>query len=127
MLDRAGVVEAGVSEYYILDGREVKPVASYMDYHRWRESLDKHTGPRFTLRVAADDVNGVHVSTVFLGLDHSFGDGPPLVFETMTFDNRPAEQRTCDQYAWRYSTLDEAEAGHAAVVAAIRDGRELPE
>lgn len=27
------------------------------------------------------------VSTVFLGLDHSFNDhGPPLIYETMTFD-----------------------------------------
>lgn len=29
--------------------------------------------------------NGIFVSTVFLGLDHSFGDGPPLIFESMAF------------------------------------------
>lgn len=114
-------------EWYILDGREVKPVTGYMDYHRWRESLDPHSGPRLSLRIAVDDLNGVHVSTVFLGLDHSWGSGPPLVFETMTFDGRPAELRTCDGYQWRYSSLDDAEAGHRAVVAAIRHGRELPE
>lgn len=28
------------------------------------------------------------VSTVFLGIDHSFGFGPPLLFETMVFRSR---------------------------------------
>jgi len=51
---------------------------------------------------------GDHVSTVWLGLDHSFGgDGPPLIFETMIFDRR-GESISCD----RYATEVEALAGH---------------
>jgi hypothetical protein len=58
----------------------------------------------------------IWLSTVWLGLDHSFG-GPPLIFETMTFhlvppewnsvhgDKRGEEQR-------RYTTEAEALAGH---------------
>lgn len=56
------------------------------------------------------------VSTVFLGLDHSFGHGPPLLFETMTFLGRGEMNGYCD----RYSTWDEAEAGHARIVARAR-------
>jgi hypothetical protein len=54
------------------------------------------------------------VSTVFLGLDHQWGDGPPLVFETMIFGGEH------DQYQERYSTWDEAEAGHKQGVRAGR-------
>lgn len=38
-------------------------------------------------RVALDDVSGWCVSTVHTVLDQNvFGDGPPLIFETMIFD-----------------------------------------
>jgi len=57
---------------------------------------------------------GLFVSTIFLGLDHSFGRGPPLLFETMTFDDYG------DGGQWRYSTWDEAVAGHADAVAKLR-------
>lgn len=48
------------------------------------------------------------VSTVFLGIDHSFGyGGPPVLFETMIFGG---EQ---DGYQERCCTYDEAIAMHA--------------
>ena len=48
----------------------------------------------------------VRVSTVFLGLDHSFGGPRPILFETMAFvDNK-------DVGCERYSTWAEAKAGH---------------
>ena len=50
---------------------------------------------------------GCLVSTVWLGLDHSFGEGPPLIFETLAY---------CDHLSTnemeRYATLEEAQAGH---------------
>lgn len=52
----------------------------------------------------------VEVSTVFLGLDHSFGDGPPLIFETLVFGGPLADEME------RYSTHREALAGHDAMV-----------
>ena len=50
------------------------------------------------------------VSTVFLGLDHRLGNGPPLWFETMVFGGK------MDQEMDRYTTLHEAKSGHAAMV-----------
>jgi hypothetical protein len=50
------------------------------------------------------------VSTVWLGLDHRFGSGPPLIFETMVFGGPE------DQYQERYSTAEQARQGHEAVV-----------
>lgn len=53
------------------------------------------------------------ISTVWLGLNHQWGDGPPLIFETMLFRESPSGDNLlndidCD----RYSTEAEAVAGH---------------
>ena len=56
---------------------------------------------------------GVWVSTVWLGMDHSFGNsGPPLIFETMVFG--PEDMTDLD--VMRYPTEDEARAGHDLMV-----------
>lgn len=47
----------------------------------------------------------IRVSTVFLGLDHSWN-GPPEIYETMIFGGPHNEDQ------WRYSTREEAIAGH---------------
>lgn len=52
----------------------------------------------------------VMVSTVLLVLDHQWGDGPPIIFETMVFGGR------WDQEMDRYSTEAQALAGHWAMV-----------
>ena len=70
-------------------------------------------------RVAKDEIGEVYVSTVFLGVDHQFSYGPPLLFETMVF------RGAMDERQWRYATWDEAEAGHRRVVEAIRLGTVL--
>lgn len=70
-------------------------------------------------RVAGDDVvvwgeAELTVSTVHLVLDHNFGAGPPLIFETMVFPGADL---------WdRYSTEEAALAGHAECVDAVRAG-----
>ena len=51
------------------------------------------------------------VSTVWLGIDYSFGLGPPLIYETMVFD------ATFDAFdLQRYSDRHEAAKGHKAMV-----------
>jgi hypothetical protein len=66
------------------------------------------TGPfEASRRVALTSTPSGPVSTVWLGLDHSFGDGPPLIFETLGPDDDME----------RYSTLEEAEEGHRRFVA----------
>ena len=59
--------------------------------------------------------DGRFVSTVWLGLNHQYGDGPPLIFETMVFGG-DGDSRECE----RYSTEAEALAGHKAMVARLR-------
>lgn len=51
------------------------------------------------------------VSTVWLGLDRSYGDGPPVIFETMVFD----AEESPDLHQ-RYSTEAQAREGHAEAV-----------
>lgn len=66
-----------------------------------------------------DDVDGVTVSTVFLGLDHNFGwEGPPILWETMIFGGEH------DQYQERYSSADEAEIGHERALALVKGPEE---
>lgn len=63
-------------------------------------------------RIAFDKLsNGAEVSTVWLGLNHNFNGGTPLIFETMVFnldDN--------GDYQRRYSTEQEALKGHKNIV-----------
>ena len=88
-------------EHYILVGREVMQVPM----EEW--SLFLADGHRI---IAKDYIGDVEVSTVFIGINMNyFGLGPPLLFETMVFPD-------CDTIG-RWSTLDEAEAEHAKVVA----------
>jgi hypothetical protein len=67
--------------------------------------------------VQQDQLPGVLVSTVWLGLDHSFGGTTPLIFETMTF---PTAESGLEQEQDRYSTEREAREGHARILAAAR-------
>jgi hypothetical protein len=63
--------------------------------------------------------DGTYISTVWLGLDHQFGDGPPLIFETMVFDASMGTMFDGD-YTDHYTLLSEAEEGHLAVVLKVR-------
>lgn len=58
----------------------------------------------------------VHVSTVWLGLDHGHDGGDPVIFETMIFEGR------FDGFCQRYSTYQEAVEGHWKVVHAVQGG-----
>jgi hypothetical protein len=66
-------------------------------------------------RMAYTEIPDGMVSTVFLGLDHAWGEGPPLLFETLPFINGDGK----DEYMRRYSTYAEAMAGHQEVVAEV--------
>lgn len=86
-----------MSDHYILDGKTPKKV-DLMTWARWFENAERH--------VANIKQGDIRVSTVFLGLDHSFGYGPPMLFETMIFGGEH------DQYQDRCSTWEQAEEMH---------------
>lgn len=102
--------------YYILKGHTPVP-ATLEVWGSWFGGTDR--------RVEFTDLGFCSVSTVFLGLDHRLvGEGPPLLFETMTFA-APVKGETfpeeLDGMTNRYTTWDEAEAGHAQMVAEVRE------
>lgn len=88
-----------MTDKYILEGK--KPVKA--DLTTWAKWFEAGNDNR---RVASTAKGHVLVSTVFLGLDHQWGDGPPMIFETMIFGGEH------DQYQERCSTWEEAEAMH---------------
>lgn len=87
--------------------REGKPMAQAEWVRRFSDD-DEYK------RVALDTVGAVRVSTVWLGLDHGFHDSAPIIFETMVFEGD--RDGDCE----RYCTLDEAKAGHAAMVERVK-------
>lgn len=93
-----------MSDYYILDDHTPVPV----DHIRWAEWVHRNRETRRVARTALQ--SGVVISTVFLGLDHGYGDGPPILFETMIFGGPHNEDQE------RCSTWEEAEAMHARMV-----------
>ena len=91
----------------ILAGHSVVVCNDILEWGRWLETADR--------TVADTTVWGERVSTVFLGIDYSFDDGPPLWFETMVFGVSPL-----GGVQVRYTTWDEAEAGHTAIVERVK-------
>lgn len=86
------------NDKYILDENGDPKVVGLIEWGEWMEVADR--------TVAKSQVGEVEVSTVFLGLDHNFGDGEPLLFETMIFGGEH------DGYQERYATKIEALKGH---------------
>jgi hypothetical protein len=102
--------DSPTGRHAILVGHQVKE-CNLMTWARWFEA----TSALDERRVGLDEVSGVRISTIFLGLDHQLGSGPKLWFETMVFPGDDGE----DSYMARYSTWAQAEAGHAAAVAMV--------
>ena len=83
---------------YILKGKKPVPEHDLLKWTRWFETAERH--------VANDRLGEAQISTVFLGIDHNFGGGRPILFETMIFGGEH------DGYQERYHTWKEAEKGH---------------
>jgi len=96
-------------KYYVLKGHIVVQTTNAITFGKFMESQSR--------RVAETKTNNAYISTVFLGIDHQFGDGPPLVFETMVFGGPLDDEQD------RYSTWDEAVAGHAAMVKRVEEAK----
>ena len=102
-----------LNTHYILDDDHQAVAVDLMTWARWFE-VEKR-------RVAETRTDLFWISTVFLGLDHQYGKGPPLLFETMIFERNKVTKmgpilEEMDGEQWRYSTWDDAESGHHATV-----------
>lgn len=98
-----------MSAKYILVDRKAVP-ADLTTWAMFLESADRI--------VAKSQFGDVCVSTVFLGLDHSFNGGPPILFETMIFG------RPHSDYQTRCSTWEEAEEMHRVACVLAEKGSE---
>lgn len=94
--------------YYILDENN-KPVKSNIEeFLKWEEeNPEKRVIEKKT-------INDVEVSTVFLGLDHSFMSKIPILWETMIFGGE------YDNYQERYKSYEEALIGHQKALDLIK-------
>ena len=62
------------------------------------------------------------VSTVDLGINHQFGGGPPLWYETMIFEMDEDDNIDwSEMYCNRYTTREEAKDGHKEVMDAFKN------
>lgn len=102
-----------MKHYFLNDDHTYRP-CTLMEWAKQMEDFYKQDKKH----VGYDDVNGYHVSTVWLGLDHNFGVGEPLLFETMVFPY----QDGIETYTERYTTWDEAVAGHERAIQWVLDG-----
>jgi hypothetical protein len=95
-------------KYILNDNGDPVACEDPLTWAKWFETANR--------RVVRDELPGGSVSTVFLGLDHAFGGGPPLLWETMVFGGEH------DGYCDRYSTLDDALEGHRKAVDLVNSG-----
>lgn len=110
-----------MSKYAILKGSEVIVLEGEKTevLLRWAEFFEDPKNKRIMITKIN---NTITISTVFLGLDHSFGfGGPPLWFETMIFGG------VHDGFQVRYSTYREAISGHRIAVNLVRGGNKNEE
>ena len=91
----------------MLDGKKIVVTEDVLVWGNWFE-----TANRIIKQETLPD--GKFVSTVFLGLDYSFGmNKAPILFETMVFLGKElGSELDMD----RYSTYEEAQLGHQAMV-----------
>lgn len=86
-------------KYYRLEGHEPIECKDVLEWGRWFGSADRVVAQTY---FGKDKPEEIQVSTVFLGLDYSYGKGKPILFETMIFGGEH------DQYQDRCSTWDQA-------------------
>lgn len=93
---------------YVLDENgNPKPIDDVLAWGSWLETTDR--------QVAEDFVdNRIRVSTIFLGLDHSWDEGPPVLWETMLFGDEGAPFQQGEQM--RYRSREDALKGHKRAI-----------
>lgn len=99
-----------MTRYYDRDGAtiDVRVWATLFEDKEYRRVVQT------TVVDAADPAKTYDVSTIWLGLDHNWGSGAPLIFETMVFGDG-ADDMAID----RYSTEALAREGHTATVVSV--------
>lgn len=97
-----------MSNFYILDGKT--PIRSDLrEWAIWFQTADRS--------VKKTHIGKATISTIFLGLDYSFGfegEWLPILFETLVFGGK------LDGEMCRYCSWEEAEQGHDLMVEKVK-------
>lgn len=102
----ASMPTCDIIPYYNRDGRRIR-------MEEWQDLC----GDRDYIRIGLDRIGQNLVSTVWVGLDHGWGQARrPIIFETMIIEGPH------NGFQQRYSTEDAARCGHMEVVEAILEG-----
>ena len=91
--------------YYILDNNGETVATDAMSWAKWFEENNR-------VLIRSNFTDGT-ISTVFLGLNHQYGEGPPLLFETLVFGGK------LDGKMNRYSSKEEALIGHGYMMKCV--------
>ena len=84
---------------YIIKNEQPDPEPDIEKWGQWFSTDDRI--------IQQNNVNGIFISTIFLGLDHNFlGGTKPILWETMIFNLH------IDEPQWRYDSLEKALKGH---------------
>jgi hypothetical protein len=94
----------GMRQYILDENKNPVVEPDLLKWGTWMAAISKR-------RVAFDKIDGAEVSTVFLGLDDSFGAGPPVLWETMVFGGELHHEQDRCSGGWK-----DAEAMHARMV-----------
>lgn len=111
------------TDKYILKGKIPVPCPDLRTWAKWFEEGDRRRVREKFLAVTwlGFQIDTVHVSTIFLGVNHNWsGIGPPTLFETMIFGGPQ------DGWQERCSTWEEAEAMHKEALGIARAARRVP-
>lgn len=99
---------------YVLDDKEPRRARSVLEWMHWFANTDR--------TVALTRIDGMEISTVFVGIDHEysphgvhFHGQQPMLFETAIFTTSGVMR------VFRHPTWAEAEQAHAFVVECLQD------
>lgn len=103
---------------YLLDDNDDPYPAGDNMYDRWQASklLSNHRRRIVKKTFMMHRGQPIEVSTVFLVFNHQYGDGPPILYETMVFSKIQA----IDGVQCRYDCKNCAKQGHCEVVKVVR-------
>lgn len=87
-----------MTQYILDENKEPVRCEDLLEWGTWLKNNPRHVGD--------ETIDGVRVSTVFLGLDHGFAESGPLLFETMIFGGKH------DGYCDRCGHYDSARRQH---------------
>jgi hypothetical protein len=103
-----------MSLYY---DRKGKPISQEEFIARWRPEKEQIVARFQDARIL--------ISTVWLGIDHQFGIGRPILFETMIFiEDKDSIEPIFDRLQWRWHTEEEAKEAHDIIVNCYHENKD---